>query len=183
MRYVKPLELFRDLMKTTQKERGRLMGLDVGDKYVGLALSDFDNKIASPFSVLVRKKNNAGLMADDFKNLISTYSLKGFVIGLPYSWHLVSSDACQVNVFIDNLNRTKMLEGLNYTCWNESFSSKSVDTIVKSLNLKHPVHSKTMLDKFAAVGILQGYLDFANKKTKLITPEVRFLNSLSSQAC
>jgi DNA invertase Pin-like site-specific DNA recombinase len=30
----------------------------------------------------------------------------------------------QVNVFIDNLNRTKMLEGLNYTCWNESFSSK-----------------------------------------------------------
>jgi hypothetical protein len=36
-------------MKTTQKERGRLMGLDVGDKYVGLALSDFDNKIASPF--------------------------------------------------------------------------------------------------------------------------------------
>ncbi|PNY00896.1 holliday junction resolvase-like protein [Trifolium pratense] len=155
MRYVKPFELFHDLMKTTQKERGRLMGLDVGDKYVGLALSDFDNKIASPFSVLLRKKNNVDLMADDFKSLISRYSLKGFVIGIPYSWHEVSSDACQVNVFINNLHRTNMLEGLNYTFWNESFSSKSVDLIIKSLNFKHPVHSKTMLDKFAAVGILQ----------------------------
>jgi len=46
---MKPLELFHDLVKTTKNERGRLLGLDVGDKYVGLALSDFDNKIASPF--------------------------------------------------------------------------------------------------------------------------------------
>lgn len=49
MRQMKPLELFHDLVKTTKNERGRLMGLDVGDKYVGLALSDFDNKVASPF--------------------------------------------------------------------------------------------------------------------------------------
>lgn len=50
MRYVKPLQLFHDLVKTSAiKERARLLGLDVGDKYVGLALSDFDNKIASPF--------------------------------------------------------------------------------------------------------------------------------------
>ncbi|PNX59734.1 holliday junction resolvase, partial [Trifolium pratense] len=77
MRYVKPFELFHDLMKTTQKERGRLMGLDVGDKYVGLALSDFDNKIASPFSVLLRKKNNVDLMADDFKSL--ALSCDGFL--------------------------------------------------------------------------------------------------------
>jgi len=49
MRYVKPLQLFQDLTNSTQNQRGRLLGLDVGEKYVGLALSDFDNKIASPF--------------------------------------------------------------------------------------------------------------------------------------
>ena len=48
MRYMKPLPLFHDLKNTTP-QRGRLLGLDVGDKYVGLALSDFDNNIASPF--------------------------------------------------------------------------------------------------------------------------------------
>jgi len=46
---VKPLQLFQDLKNSTQTQQGRLLGLDVGEKYVGLALSDFDNKIASPF--------------------------------------------------------------------------------------------------------------------------------------
>ncbi|KAL2348038.1 hypothetical protein Fmac_002038 [Flemingia macrophylla] len=179
MRCVKPLQLFHDLVNTTQKHRGRFLGLDVGDKYVGLALSDFDNKIASPFSVLVRKKTNVTLMASDFESLISKYSLKGFVIGIPFDKHRLSTDAVKVKVFIDLLCRTKMLEGVKYTYWNECFTSKvtlfvkfsfrtvNVDLLLKPLNLNHPVLSKTILDKFAAVGILQGYLDFVNRKTKL----------------
>ena len=165
------MQMFQDLIKTTQTQRGRLIGLDVGDKYVGLALSDFDNKIASPFSVLVRKKTNVSLMAEDFKSLISLYSLKGFVIGLPFDRHLVAYDAVQVKVFIDNLRRTNMLEGLEYTYWNECFTSKNVELLLKPLNLENPVLCKTISDKFAAVGILQGYLDYVNRKEKLIAPE------------
>ncbi|XP_061337304.1 uncharacterized protein LOC133284318 [Gastrolobium bilobum] len=171
MRYVKPLQLFHDLVKTTGKERGRLLGLDVGDKYVGLALSDFDKKIASPFSVLVRKKTNIGLMASDFERLISDYSLKGFVIGIPFDKHLVSSHAVQVKVFVNDLCKTKVLEDLKYTYWNERFTSKNVELLLKPLNLNDPVHHKTILDKFAAVGILQGYLDFVNRKMKLMAME------------
>lgn len=48
MKYVKPVNLFHDLLKMKATERGRLLGLDVGDKYVGLAVSDLHNKIASP---------------------------------------------------------------------------------------------------------------------------------------
>lgn len=164
------MPLFHDLKNTTP-QRGRLLGLDVGDKYVGLALSDFDNNIASPFNVLVRKKTNISLMASDLESLIAKYSLKGFVIGIPFDKHQVSSDAMQVKVFIDNLCRTKMLEGVKYTYWNESFTSKNVELLLKPLNLNHPVLSKTMLDKFAAVGILQGYLDFVNRKMKLKATE------------
>ncbi|CAL5442507.1 unnamed protein product [Camellia sinensis] len=51
MKYVKAFNLFHDLMKTKPLERGRLLGLDVGDKYVGLAVSDTNNKIASPLRV------------------------------------------------------------------------------------------------------------------------------------
>ncbi|XP_027330238.1 uncharacterized protein LOC113846326 [Abrus precatorius] len=171
MRYVKPLQLFQDLVNTSKKEHARLLGLDVGDKYVGLALSDFDNKIASPFSVLLRKKSNISLMASDFQTLISKYSLKGFVIGLPFDRHRVSSDAVQVKVLIDYLCRTKMLEGVKYTYWNECYTSKNVELLLKPLNLNHPFHSKTILDKFAAVGILQGYLDFVNRKMKMTSTE------------
>ena len=44
MRYVKPLH---DLLTSKAVKRGRLLGLDVGDKYVGLAVLDTHNKIAS----------------------------------------------------------------------------------------------------------------------------------------
>ncbi|XP_043810050.1 putative pre-16S rRNA nuclease isoform X2 [Manihot esculenta] len=84
MKYLKPLALFHGLLKTKAKERGRLLGLDVGDKYVGLAISDTHNKIASPLSVLLRKKTNIDLMATDFQSLISELSLVGFVVGYPF---------------------------------------------------------------------------------------------------
>ncbi|KAH1223363.1 putative pre-16S rRNA nuclease [Glycine max] len=134
MRYMKPLQLFHDLKN---QQRGRLLGLDVGDKYVGLALSDFDNNIASPFSVLVRKKTNITLVASDFESLCSDLSNKTskHVIGISFDKHQVSSD--------------------------------NVELLLKPLNLNHSVLSKTMLDKFAAVGILQGYMDFVNRKMKL----------------
>lgn len=45
---MKPVSLFQELIKTNSRNRSRLLGLDVGDKYVGLAVSDVDNKIASP---------------------------------------------------------------------------------------------------------------------------------------
>ncbi|XP_058200788.1 uncharacterized protein LOC131315634 isoform X3 [Rhododendron vialii] len=139
MKYVKPFNLFQDLMKTKPLERGRLLGLDVGDKYVGLAVSDANNKIASPLSVLLRKKTNIDLMAGDFQNL-----------------------AVQVKLLIDDLCKTGRLEGVRYTFWDECFTSKNVELLLKPLNL-HPVLAKTMIDKFAAVGILQGYLDYVNR--------------------
>lgn len=52
MKYVNHLRLFQDLLKTDTLQRGRLLGLDVGDKYVGLAVSDPHNKIASPLRFL-----------------------------------------------------------------------------------------------------------------------------------
>ncbi|KAG4386316.1 hypothetical protein AAZX31_11G023400 [Glycine max] len=125
MRYMKPLQLFHDLKN---QQRGRLLGLDVGDKYVGLALSDFDNNIASPFSVLVRKKTNITLVASDFESLCSDLSNKTskHVIGISFDKHQVSSDAMQVKVFTDHLCKTKMLEecGVAVKAFKlESFSS------------------------------------------------------------
>ncbi|XP_042502116.1 putative pre-16S rRNA nuclease isoform X1 [Macadamia integrifolia] len=154
MKYVKPINLFHDLLKTNNLGQGRLLGLDVGHKYVGLAVSDPSNKIASPLSVLVRKQSNICLMAKDFQSLISELSLIGFIVGYPFDNQRNTPDAVQVKVFVEDLRKTGKLEGLRYTYWDERFTSKSVELLLKPLNL-HPVHSKTILDKFAAVGILQ----------------------------
>lgn len=170
MKYTKPWNLFLEVLNTKAKNPGRLLGLDVGDKYVGLAVSDPQNKIASPLSVLLRKKTNINLMADDFQSLITDCSLKGFIVGYPFDRQRGSTDSMQVRLFIDDLSRTGKLEGVKYTYWNECFTSKTVELLLQPLAL-HPVHAKSIMDKFAAVGILQGYLDFVNRKLKLEDPE------------
>ncbi|XP_019195782.1 PREDICTED: uncharacterized protein LOC109189624 isoform X1 [Ipomoea nil] len=165
MKYMKPLNLFQELVKS----RGRLLGLDVGNKYVGLAVSDVENKLASPLSVLIRKKSNIDLMATDFQSLISELSLKGFIFGYPFDRQRNNPDAVQVKLLIDDLCETGKLVDVKYTFWDESFSSKSVEMLLKPLNL-HPVQSKTIVDKFAAVEILQlwqGYLDYVNRNDKM----------------
>ncbi|KAL6502315.1 hypothetical protein OROHE_024593 [Orobanche hederae] len=162
MKYLKPMKLYHELLKSNELKRSRLLGLDVGDKYVGLSVSDANNKIASPLSVLVRTKTNMDLIADDFQSLISKLSLSGLVIGYPFNRSRSSPDAVQVKFFIDDLAKTGKFHDLKYTFWDECFTSKNVEFLLKPLAL-HPVQFKTIMDKFAAVGILQGYLDFANR--------------------
>ncbi|KAL8064188.1 hypothetical protein ABFS82_01G073800 [Erythranthe guttata] len=162
MKYLKPMKLYQELLKSNELKRSRLLGLDVGDKYVGLSVSDVHKKIASPLSVLVRKKTNIGLIATDFQCLISELSLSGLVIGYPFDRQKSSPTAVQVKLFVDELTKTGKFEDLKYTFWDECFTSKSVEFLLKPLSL-HPVQHKTISDKFAAVGILQGYLDFANR--------------------
>ncbi|KAI3468743.1 hypothetical protein Pfo_025406 [Paulownia fortunei] len=162
MKYLKPMKLYHELLKSNELKRCRLLGLDVGDKYVGLSVSDANNTIASPLSVLVRKKTNIDLIATDFQSLISELSLSGLVIGYPFDRQKSSPNAVQVKLFIDDLTKTGKFEDLKYTFWDECFTSKNVEFLLKPLTL-HPVQFKTIMDKFAAVGILQGYLDFANR--------------------
>ncbi|XP_052210897.1 uncharacterized protein LOC127813846 [Diospyros lotus] len=166
MKYVRPLTLYQELLKRNEVERGRLLGLDVGDKYVGLAVSDTDNKIASPLSVLLRKKSNIDLMATDFQSLISELSLAGLVFGYPFNRQRKCPEGVPMKLFIDALCKTRKLEGVAYTFWDECFTSKNVELFLKPLDL-HPVLSKTIIDKFAAVGILQGYLDYVNRSIEL----------------
>ncbi|KAJ0245643.1 Growth-regulating factor [Hirschfeldia incana] len=171
MKYVKPLRLLGDAWKTKPSVPGRFLGLDVGDKYVGLAVSDPSNMIASPLSVLLRKKTNIDLMATDFQNLVKSFSVSGLVVGYPFGKLNNVEDVVTVNLFIEELRKTEKLMDVKYTYWDERLSSKTVELMLKPLKL-HPVQEKTMLDKFAAVVILQEYLDYANRYVKT-EPEER----------
>ncbi|XP_044977149.1 putative pre-16S rRNA nuclease isoform X1 [Hordeum vulgare subsp. vulgare] len=164
MRLLKAEELFRKLLEGGSKKKARLLGLDVGSKYVGLAVSDQQNRIALPLSVLGRTKTNINLMADDFKTLVNNYSLAGLVVGYPFNLQGQSSpDASQVSLLVGELCKTGKLDDLSYTYWDENFTSKCVEALLNPLNLNDRVETKTMTDKFAAVCILQGYLDNMNR--------------------
>ncbi|XP_042473014.1 putative pre-16S rRNA nuclease [Zingiber officinale] len=173
MKEVGPVVLFRKLYCLQNKQKARLLGLDVGQKYVGLAVSDVTNQSTSPLSVLVRKQSNIDLMAKDFQTLASQFSLAGLVVGFPFSlMGQTSVEAVQIRLFMEKLRKTGRLDGLTYTYWDESYTSKCVEALLEPLDL-HPVKSKTIVDKFAAVGILQGYLDNMNRdlRSRKITIE------------
>ncbi|KAF6147581.1 hypothetical protein GIB67_035338 [Kingdonia uniflora] len=161
MRYVKPITLFHDLMKANAPDRGRLLGIDVGCKYVGLAVSDVHNTIASPLSVLIRKKTNISSMAKDFETLISEFSLEGIIIGSSFRRQRYTLDTLQVRLLVQDLQKTGILEVIKYTYWDENFTSKCVESLLKPLNLGN-ITAKNIVDKCSAVGILQVYLDHVN---------------------
>uniref|UniRef100_A0ACD5VJ64 Uncharacterized protein n=2 Tax=Avena sativa TaxID=4498 RepID=A0ACD5VJ64_AVESA len=163
MRLLKAEELFRKVLDGGLK-KPRLLGLDVGSKYVGLAVSDHQNKVALPLSVLGRTKENIDAMADDFKILVKNYSLEGLVVGYPFNLQgQPSPDAIHVSLLVGELCKTGKLDDLSYTYWDENFTSKCVEALLNPLKLNDRSETKTMNDKFAAVCILQGYLDNMNR--------------------
>ncbi|CAM8881011.1 unnamed protein product [Rhodiola kirilowii] len=193
MKYVKPVALFHELLSSKAGKKGRLIGLDVGNKYVGLAVSEPCRKIASPFSVLLRKKSNIGDMAEDFQTMCSNSALMNadteiFSCGtcrrLP-AGYAADQSRLQVKIFIDDLSKTEQLEGVKYTYWDESFTSKGVEMLINSVEMR-PLEHKTAIDKFAAVKILQEYLDQMNiiskaqKKSETQSSEAEGLDNIMS---
>ncbi|GLJ31115.1 hypothetical protein SUGI_0623030 [Cryptomeria japonica] len=140
--------------------------MDVGERFVGLAVSDASNEIASPHSVLIRTRSDVNSIADNLQELVDQFSLVGFVIGYPFPmYRFQSTQAFQVKQFVDQLKKISRFEGLVYTYWDERFTTKAVESMLKPLDL-HPSHMKRILDKFAAVGILQGCLDDFQRQVK-----------------
>ncbi|KAK1567965.1 hypothetical protein Q3G72_018706 [Acer saccharum] len=81
MEYLKPVnfyeEIFKDILKKEDYLKpGRLMGLDVSDKYVSLAVSDWKNKTAVPLRALDRQEINMSSMADLILSLNAEFVFK-----------------------------------------------------------------------------------------------------------
>ena len=143
-------ELIKYLPKTS-----RLLGLDVGRKTIGLAVSDSDMKIATTVGTIRRSK-----FTKDVKNLdaiITERQVNGLVLGLPISMDGNEGPACQsVRQFAVNLDN--ILE-IGITFWDERLSTSAVERLlIKEADLSRSRRSE-IIDKMAAAYILQGALD------------------------
>ncbi|KAI9182603.1 hypothetical protein LWI28_027123 [Acer negundo] len=78
MKYLKPLnfykEVFKDVLMKENSKHGRLLGLDVSDKYVSLALSDWKNLTAVPLRAWQRQENNMSSVADIFQSSVRKFN-------------------------------------------------------------------------------------------------------------
>ena len=143
-----------ELIKYLPK-KSRLLGLDVGRKTIGLAVSDSDMKIATTVGTIQRSK-----FTKDVKNLdaiITERQVNGLVLGLPLSMDGNEGPACQsVRQFAVNLDN--ILE-IGITFWDERLSTSAVERLlIKEADLSRNRRSE-IIDKMAAAYILQGALD------------------------
>ena len=133
-----------------------LLGLDFGDKTIGIAVSDKSYIIASPIKTIKRK----GIIKDlnSLLDIINEYNVGGLVIGLPLSLNGEENHRTKkIRRFIRDI---KLKSKIRIELYDERFSS---DIIFKEFrkDLKSISKIKKKIDQQAAAYILQGLLDNA----------------------
>jgi putative Holliday junction resolvase len=132
----------------------RLMGLDVGTKTIGLALSDTRLVIASPLDT-IRRRNFRDDMAT-LLALIDRHGAGGVVIGLPLSLAGTDTPRSQsVRAFARNLAALRDMPAL---LWDERLSTAAVTREMIAADMTRKRRAE-IVDKVAAAYILQGCLD------------------------
>jgi len=132
----------------------RLMGLDLGTKTIGLALSDVSRSIATPFDTIRRAKftqDAAQLLA-----ILDRHDVAGLVVGLPVEMDGGEGARCQsTRAFVGNLLR---LRELPVCFWDERLSTAAVTRTLIEADSSRKRRAE-VVDKMAAAYILQGALD------------------------
>lgn len=141
--------MFRDALP----HGGRLAGLDVGTKTIGIAYCDAGWTIASPAETLKRTKFSADLAA--LKRISGEQSLVGLVIGLPLNMDGSDSSRTQsIRAFARNLQGL----GLPVLLWDERWSTDAVTRTLLAADASRGRRAE-LVDKMAAAYILQGAID------------------------
>jgi putative Holliday junction resolvase len=144
------LETFR----ASLAPNARLLGLDLGEKTIGVALSDATRSVASPMTGLKKGKFSAD--ASRLESIIAEFGVGGVVIGLPLNLTGAEGPAAQsARAFARNL-ATRM--DISILLWDERLSTAAVTRALLDADASRSRRAQ-VVDKMAAAYILQGALD------------------------
>jgi putative Holliday junction resolvase len=133
---------------------GRVLGLDLGTKTIGLALSDAGRMIATPYETVKRTKLKADLAR--LSDIITQEGVAALVLGLPFNMDGSEGPRCQATrQFADDLG--KVID-LPLTFWDERLSTYAAEQMLIEADLSRK-RRQEVIDKVAAAVILQGCLD------------------------
>jgi putative Holliday junction resolvase len=130
------------------------MGLDVGEKRIGVALSDPFGTFAQPHTTLTREREATDLVR--LAVIARDHEVTALVVGLPL--HMSGEEsamAAKIRAFGDRLGAEL---GLDVTYWDERLTSQEAERTLIAGGVRRNKR-KQVVDQVAAVLILQGYLD------------------------
>lgn len=132
----------------------RSMGLDVGDKTIGVAVSDLLGFTAQGITTVMRKSLNYDL--SELQKIVSEYEVHEIVIGLPKNMNgSLGPRAEIVKKFAENLSQAIPLKII---FWDERLSTVAANRTLLEADISRKKR-KAVIDKMAAVHILQGYIN------------------------
>ncbi len=141
-------------LASTLPVKSRLMGLDLGTKTIGLALSDIMQTIATPLQTIRREK-----FTTDIKILLllaKEHDVSAFVIGMPFNLDGSEGPRAQATrAFARNLGQHTELP---LVFWDERLSTVAVERTLLEADASRKRRAE-VIDKMAAAYILQGALD------------------------
>ena len=137
----------------------RVIGIDLGSKRIGIALSDTDLTVATPLDVVERSGN---VEKDHIAILKITdeWEVQKIIVGLPISLDGTLGPSAQ-----SVMDEIKMLRGVTdipIETHDERFTTVTAEQILLQQNVKRD-KKKRVIDKVAAAIILQGWIDSFNK--------------------
>ncbi len=139
--------------RATLPAGGRLMGLDVGTKTIGVALCDAGWSFASPAELIRRGKFSADL--EKLRAIVAGQQVAGIVVGLPLNLDGTDSPRTQsTRQFARNLQPL----ALPILLWDERWSTQAVTRALIDADASRARRAE-LVDKMAAAYILQGAID------------------------
>ncbi len=134
--------------------RARLIGVDLGTKTIGLALSDVERRIATPLSTIERKKFTAD--AQQLIAQIARFEAFALVVGLPLNMDGGEGPRAQATrAFLRNFSA---ISATPFALWDERLSTAAVNRALIEQDVSR-ARRAAVVDRLAAAYILQGALD------------------------
>ena len=131
----------------------KILSIDYGDRKIGLAISDIDQKLAS--RLLTLENRSLELSIVEIKTILIDKKIEKIVVGLPVGLKLESEQGRKTGKFIDFLTKEVNIPVIEM---NEVFTSKMAEENLLNAGVKRE-DFRGIIDQEAARIILQDYLD------------------------
>ena len=137
--------------------KNSILGLDLGKKRVGVAVSDINQKVASPYLVIENKKFTE--ITNIIENIILERNICAIIIGDPINMDgSIGPKSQSSKAFMINLSK---IINIPILLWDERLSTVYAEKSLLELDLSRKKRTK-IIDKIAASLILQGFLEYLN---------------------
>lgn len=137
----------------------RIMSLDLGSKTIGIAVSDATKLIASGVETIRRTSPERDF--ERLKELAAEWEVEEFVLGYPKNMNGTKGERAHITEeFAEKLK--ELFPDIKVSLWDERLSTVAAEKVLIAADMKRKKRRK-IIDKMAAIVILQNYLDGRNR--------------------